>query len=188
MTIGMRGMAVDTFVAMLTSLAGCLDKGMAHTKSQDLDLASARLAPDMYTLAQQVQLACHYAIDAVARLTGPHRRRCRTPSRPFPARGRANITSVGFPPPPPRLNVDRFSPATTLPRVKLTSVGFRPRQRKHRSPARCPRTAAARRNSLPPSHPLAACRPGEPCPGRELPKRRGPHGVLALARATSPST
>ena len=73
----MHGMAVDTFVAMLVSLAGCLDKGMAHAKSQHLDLASARLAPDMYTLAQQVQLACHYAIDAVARLTG-------TPPPPMP--------------------------------------------------------------------------------------------------------
>ena len=31
---------------------------------------NARLAPDMFTLAQQVQLACYHAKDATARLSG----------------------------------------------------------------------------------------------------------------------
>jgi len=39
-------------------------------KSDPSALVNARLAPDMYTLAQQVQLACDQARDATARLTG----------------------------------------------------------------------------------------------------------------------
>ena len=70
MSLSMHGMAVDTFVPMLTSLDGCLDKSIAHAKAESLDLVGARLAPDMFTLAQQVQMACHYASDCVARLTG----------------------------------------------------------------------------------------------------------------------
>lgn len=66
----MHGMTLESFVPMLESLAGWLDKGMAHAESRALDLVTARLAPDMYTLAQQVQLACHHAIDGVTRLTG----------------------------------------------------------------------------------------------------------------------
>jgi len=66
----MHTRALDTFVPMLESLTEWLDRGVAHASSNDRSLADARLAPDMYTLAQQVQLACHHATDAVARLTG----------------------------------------------------------------------------------------------------------------------
>jgi hypothetical protein len=66
----MHTMAVDSFVPMLESLTGWLDKGAAHAEANKLDLVNARLAPDMYTLAQQVQVACHLACDAAARLTG----------------------------------------------------------------------------------------------------------------------
>jgi uncharacterized protein len=70
MKISMRTMAVDTFVPMLESLAAVLDKGAAHAKAAGVDLVDARLAPDMFTLAQQVQQACYYAADAAARLVG----------------------------------------------------------------------------------------------------------------------
>ena len=63
-------MAVDSFVPMLESLSAILDKGADHAKGQNLDLPNARLAPDMFTLAQQVQQACLYAENGVARLTG----------------------------------------------------------------------------------------------------------------------
>jgi len=63
-------MAVNSFVPMLESMTQWLGKGAAHAKGKDLDLVNARLAPDMFTLAQQVQQACHYARDGVARLTG----------------------------------------------------------------------------------------------------------------------
>ena len=39
-------------------------------ESAKLDLVNARLAPDMFTLAQQVQQACHAAKDGISRLTG----------------------------------------------------------------------------------------------------------------------
>jgi hypothetical protein len=62
--------AVDTYAPMLESLAAILDKGAAFAASARIDLVNARLAPDMFTLAQQVQQACHYAKDGVARLAG----------------------------------------------------------------------------------------------------------------------
>jgi uncharacterized protein len=69
----MYTMAIETFVPMLRSLSGVLDKGAEHAraaKSNSATLVEARLAPDMYTLAQQVQLACHNALDSIARLMG----------------------------------------------------------------------------------------------------------------------
>ncbi len=66
----MHGMAVGTFAAMLESLSEVLAKGAAHAASAKTDLVDARLASDMFTLAQQVQQACHYARDGVSRLTG----------------------------------------------------------------------------------------------------------------------
>jgi uncharacterized protein len=66
----MHSMAIESFVSGLKSLAGLLDKGAAHARDNKLDLVNARLAPDMYTLAQQVQQACYYAKDGTARLTG----------------------------------------------------------------------------------------------------------------------
>lgn len=58
-----------------------LDKGVAYAKTSKLDLVNARLAPDMFTLAQQVELACDHARDRVARLTGKNPPRSRTMTR-----------------------------------------------------------------------------------------------------------
>jgi hypothetical protein len=69
MNISMHTMAVDSFVPMLESLSAILDKGEAHAKTAKLDLVGARLAPDMFTLAQQVQLACDNACEGAARLS-----------------------------------------------------------------------------------------------------------------------
>jgi len=68
--ITLHSMAVDSFAPMLESLGEWLDKGAAHAARHKLDLIHARLTPDMYTLAQQVQLACHHARDAIGRLKG----------------------------------------------------------------------------------------------------------------------
>jgi uncharacterized protein len=71
--ISIYAMATETFVPMLRSLSNILDKGAEHARASKSDpsaLVKARLAPDMYTLAQQVQLACTQAGDAVAHLTG----------------------------------------------------------------------------------------------------------------------
>lgn len=70
MKISMQTMAVGTFIPMLESLTAILDKGSAHAASARMDLVNARLAPDMFTLAQQVQQACHHAKSGVARLAG----------------------------------------------------------------------------------------------------------------------
>jgi hypothetical protein len=66
----MHDMAVGSFVPMLESLAQVVAKGAEHASSAKLDLVNARLAPDMFTLAQQVQQACHAAADCTSRLTG----------------------------------------------------------------------------------------------------------------------
>jgi uncharacterized protein len=70
MTISMYAMAVDSFVPMLESLSKILDKGAAYAADKKLDPSNARLAPDMYTLVQQVQIACDAAKGGVARLMG----------------------------------------------------------------------------------------------------------------------
>jgi hypothetical protein len=63
-------MAADSFLPMLESLSAWLKKAATHAKAEKVDLVNARLAPDMYTLAQQVQQACHHARDGVSRLSG----------------------------------------------------------------------------------------------------------------------
>jgi hypothetical protein len=70
MSISMHTMAVDTFVPMLESLSEILGKGAAHEATSDIELLNARLAPDMYPLTKQIELACHYAADTTSRLTG----------------------------------------------------------------------------------------------------------------------
>ena len=73
MKTSIYGFATKTFVPMLQSLSNILDKGAEHARAKNSDPASlvnARLAPDMYTLAQQVRLACNHAKDATARVTG----------------------------------------------------------------------------------------------------------------------
>lgn len=68
MKISVHAMVVGSFVPMLESLSKILDKAKAHAAAGDL--LSQRLAPDMYTLAQQVRLACGHARDGTARLLG----------------------------------------------------------------------------------------------------------------------
>ena len=73
MTTLLYALSVQTFVDALTDLSGVLDKGIEHAKAKKLDPGSflaARLAPDMFTLIQQVQTACDHAKSAVARLAG----------------------------------------------------------------------------------------------------------------------
>jgi hypothetical protein len=73
MSISIDELAVQTFVPVLKTLVTLLEKGAAHARaagSPATALLDARLAPDMFPLSTQVQLACHHARDAVARLTG----------------------------------------------------------------------------------------------------------------------
>jgi hypothetical protein len=73
MKISMHAISIETFVPMLRSLSNILDKGAQHAAAKKLDpaaLVNGRLAPDMYPLVKQVQLACDHAKDSTARLMG----------------------------------------------------------------------------------------------------------------------
>ena len=70
MKISMHTMAVDSFAPMLESLSSIFGKAVNFAEKEKLDLVNARLAPDMYTLAQQVQQATYYARDGISRLAG----------------------------------------------------------------------------------------------------------------------
>jgi hypothetical protein len=74
-TVGLtiHSMAVDTLVPLLRTLSTLLDKGAEHMKAKGANpdaLTEARLAPDMFPLTRQVQIACDQAKSAAARLTG----------------------------------------------------------------------------------------------------------------------
>jgi len=71
--ISMHTMSVDAFVPTLTALGKILDKAAQHASAKKFDasvLVNARLAPDMYPLAKQVQIACDFAKNSAARLAG----------------------------------------------------------------------------------------------------------------------
>jgi hypothetical protein len=66
-------MSIDTFVPMLRSLSKIFDKAAQHAKAKSIDgavLANARLAPDMFPLTKQIQIACDMAKNGTARLMG----------------------------------------------------------------------------------------------------------------------
>jgi len=73
MQISVYNMTVEVFVPTLTKLSKQLDKAAEYATAKKFDsviLANARLAPDMFSLAQQVQLASDFAKSGTARLTG----------------------------------------------------------------------------------------------------------------------
>jgi len=71
--ISMHTMSVEAFVPTLTGLGKILDKAAQHASAKKFDpsvLVNARLAPDMFPLSKQVQIACDFAKGAAARLAG----------------------------------------------------------------------------------------------------------------------
>jgi len=73
MTISMYQASVPVFLKTLDNLAAILDKGAAFAAAKKIDpsvLLGYRLAPDMFNLAHQVQIAADHAKRAVARLAG----------------------------------------------------------------------------------------------------------------------
>jgi hypothetical protein len=73
MPVSMHQAAAPVFVQMLGALAKVLDKAEAHAAARKIDpavLIAARLAPDMFPLVKQVQIACDFAKGAMARLAG----------------------------------------------------------------------------------------------------------------------
>ncbi len=69
----MYAFSAPVFARMLRNLSAMLGKAEAHAKAKNYDpaiLFNARLAPDMFTLARQVQIATDHAKGAMARLAG----------------------------------------------------------------------------------------------------------------------
>ncbi|MDR3523676.1 MAG: DUF1993 domain-containing protein [Acetobacteraceae bacterium] len=73
MTISMHAASVPVFKQALGGLSGVLTKAAAHAEARKIDpsvLLTERLAPDMFALTRQVQIASDTAKGAVARLAG----------------------------------------------------------------------------------------------------------------------
>ena len=69
----MIAQSISDFVRTLNALSGLLEKGAASAQARKIDplvLTSARLAPDMFALTKQVQIACDVAKNGFARLSG----------------------------------------------------------------------------------------------------------------------
>jgi hypothetical protein len=65
--------SVPVFAQYLEALAAVLDKAAAFCAAKKIEesvLVGARLAPDMFPLSRQVQIACDFAKGASARLAG----------------------------------------------------------------------------------------------------------------------
>jgi hypothetical protein len=73
MTLSMYQASVPVFARGLENLATILAKGAAHAEAKKIDPAvfiNARLAPDMFALVRQVQIAADAAKGCAARLAG----------------------------------------------------------------------------------------------------------------------
>jgi len=73
MPISMSQASATRFTQMLNNLSAILAKAQAHCEARKIDplvLTSARLYPDMFAFARQIQVCCDTAKGAVARLAG----------------------------------------------------------------------------------------------------------------------
>lgn len=73
MTISMHQSSVPVFTRLLGNLSVILDKTAADAEARKIDPAvflGSRLAPDMFTLGRQIQIACDFAKGTCARLAG----------------------------------------------------------------------------------------------------------------------
>jgi hypothetical protein len=73
MAMSMYNASVPLFKTLLGALSSVLDKGQQFAKAKGIDeavLVNARLAPDMFPLSRQVQIATDQAKGGVARLAG----------------------------------------------------------------------------------------------------------------------
>lgn len=73
MSLTMYQISIPSFVRMLGNLSAILDKAAAHAEARKIDPAiflNARLAPDMFPLSRQVQIATDMVKGCAARLAG----------------------------------------------------------------------------------------------------------------------
>jgi hypothetical protein len=72
MSLSMYRASVPAFVQILSALSLILDKAAAHCEARKIDpaaLLNARLFPDMLPFTKQVQIACDFAKNTLARLS-----------------------------------------------------------------------------------------------------------------------
>ena len=73
MAMSLHALAVESFAPMLHALSLIIGKAEAFRYEKKLDesaLPNARLAPDMYPLTMQVEIACEHANEAMRQLGG----------------------------------------------------------------------------------------------------------------------
>ncbi len=73
MSLTMYQASVPVFTQYLNALSAILDKAEALCAAKKIDplvMTSARLAPDMFPMTRQVQIACDFAKGCTARLAG----------------------------------------------------------------------------------------------------------------------
>jgi hypothetical protein len=73
MSLSMYYASIPVLTRLLTNLSAILDKAAAHAEARKFDpavLINARLFPDMFALARQVQIASDMAKGCAARLAG----------------------------------------------------------------------------------------------------------------------
>ncbi|HET9391051.1 MAG TPA: DUF1993 domain-containing protein [Steroidobacteraceae bacterium] len=73
MKVSVHALSIEVFSSALSNLSALLEKGSAHALARKFDpgvLVAARLAPDMFPLSRQVQIACDLAKNSAARLAG----------------------------------------------------------------------------------------------------------------------
>jgi uncharacterized protein len=73
MPIDLHHAASNTAIRGLTALDKILDKAAAYAEARKIDpavLLGSRLAPDMFPLSRQIQIACDFAKSPIARLAG----------------------------------------------------------------------------------------------------------------------
>jgi hypothetical protein len=73
MSFSMSQASLPVFEIGLTALSGVLDKAAAYAEAKKCDpsvLLGWRLAPDMFALTRQVQVACDQAKNGMAQLAG----------------------------------------------------------------------------------------------------------------------
>jgi len=73
MTLSMYQASIPAFVRILTNLSAILTKAEAHAAAKKIDSSvfiNARLAPDMFPLARQIQIASDGVKGCAARLAG----------------------------------------------------------------------------------------------------------------------
>ena len=73
MSLSMYQASIPFFTHMLNNLSTILDKAAAHAEAKKIDPAifiNARLAPDMYPLSRQIQIATDVVKGCAARLSG----------------------------------------------------------------------------------------------------------------------